>query len=191
MVLPDERTLAPLEAKLSGSVLVSEATAVQRTVTTLPDWFSNDSEPTGALCSRMGLTFSGISVGQYLLLFGRFVDAEWLFIEIVAGGGKGARAASHANVAELAATALAFQVVDVAQLIEYHRVFPDIGERLLFQIPGQSRQISTGINLALMRNETDGGSGQASLGHGVHVGRMSARMSHGLADAMRFQFDAG
>src|ERR1700674_3342370 len=47
----------------------------------------------------------------------RLVDAERLLVEIVAGGGIGTRAASHADVAELAAAALAFQVIDIAQLI--------------------------------------------------------------------------
>src|ERR1035437_9676994 len=72
----------------------------------------------------------------------RFVDAEWLLIEIVAGSRISTRAATHANVAELAAAALALQVVGIAQLIEHHRTLPDVGERLLFQIPCQGRQVS-------------------------------------------------
>src|ERR1700674_284626 len=84
----------------------------------------------------------------------RLVNAERLFIQIVACGGKSARAASHTDIAKLAAAALAFQIVDVAQLIEYDRVLPDVSERLLFQVPRQSRQISARINFALIGNET-------------------------------------
>ena len=58
----------------------------------------------------------------------RLVDAERLLIEIVAGGRIGTRTAAHADIAELAAAAFAFQIVDVAQLIEHDRVFPDVGE---------------------------------------------------------------
>src|SRR5580693_8810527 len=81
----------------------------------------------------------------------RLVNAERLLVEIVPGRGVGARAAAHANVAELATAALALQVVDVAELIEHYRIFPDVGERLLFQVSCQGRQISTGIDLSLMR----------------------------------------
>src|ERR1700674_734160 len=69
----------------------------------------------------------------------RLVDAERLLVEIVAGGCIGACAATHANVSELTASALPLQVVDIAQLIEHYRVLPDIGERLLSQIPCQGR----------------------------------------------------
>ena len=58
----------------------------------------------------------------------RLVDAEWLLIEVVAGSGVGAGAASHANVSEFAAATLALQIIDIAQLIEHYRVFPDVGE---------------------------------------------------------------
>ena len=44
----------------------------------------------------------------------RLIHAEWLLGQEVAGGGEGASAASHADVAEFAATALPFQVVVVA-----------------------------------------------------------------------------
>src|SRR5580700_6687553 len=120
----------------------------------------------------------------------RLVDAERLLVEIVPGGGIGARTATHADIAELATAALALQVVDVAELIEHHGVFPDVCERLLFQVSCQCRQISTGIDLALMRDETHRGSSQASLGHGVHVGGMSSRVSDCMSDPMRLQFDA-
>src|SRR5271165_63115 len=121
----------------------------------------------------------------------RFVDAEWFLIQIISGGGIRARAAAHADVAELAAAALSLQIVNIAQLVEDERVLPNVGERLLAQIPRQCRQVATGIDLAPMRNETYCGSGQASLGHGVHIGGMSARMSHCLADALRLQLDSG
>ncbi len=43
------------------------------------------------------------------------INAEWLFVEIVAGGRVGAGAATHADVAKLAAAAFALQVVGIAQ----------------------------------------------------------------------------
>src|SRR5271165_3460755 len=131
--------------------------------------------------------------GDLLLQAGRtrFVNAERFLIEIVASGGVSASAASHANVAKLAATALSLQVVDIAELIEYHRVLPDLSERLLSEISGQGRQISTGIDFALMRDETHRGSGEAALGHGVHVGRMRSRVSDCVSYSMWLQFDAG
>src|SRR5208337_4623153 len=121
----------------------------------------------------------------------RLVDAERLFIEIIAGSGKGAGTTTHANVAEFAAAAFPLQVVDIAQFIKHHRVLPDLGKGLLPQISCQGWQVSAGVDLTLMRDETDRGSGQASLGHGVHVGRMRSRMSHCLSNTMRLQFDAG
>src|SRR5271169_165389 len=57
----------------------------------------------------------------------RLVDAERLLIEIVAGGSVSACAATHANIAELAAAAFPLQVVDIAQFVEHHRVLPDVG----------------------------------------------------------------
>ena len=99
----------------------------------------------------------------------RLVDAERLFSEIVAGCRISACAATHANIFELAAAAFSLQILAVAEFVEHYRIFPDVGESLFSQIPRQSRQISTGIDLALMRNETHGGSGQASLGHSIHV----------------------
>src|SRR5215471_1926284 len=56
------------------------------------------------------------------------VHAEGLLVEIVAGGGKGAGAASHADVAELAAATLPFQILGIAQFIEDGGVVPNVGE---------------------------------------------------------------
>ena len=75
-------------------------------------------------CHRRAILFQTFGVW--------FVNAEWLFLEIVAGGRISAGPAAHADIAELAAAALAFQVVDIAQFVEDYRVFPDFGKRLLF-----------------------------------------------------------
>lgn len=120
----------------------------------------------------------------------RLVNAERFLVEIVAGGSVGTRAATHTDIAKLAAAAFSLEIIDIAKLIKHHRVFPDICERLLFQIASQRRQVSTGINFALVRDETNGGSSQASLGHGIHVRRMSSRVTHCVPDPMRFQFDS-
>src|SRR5579872_3570797 len=111
------------------------------------------------------------------------VNTERFLVEIVASGSVGARAASHADVAKLAATAFSLEIIDIAQLIEHHRVFPDLGERLPFQIPSQCRQVSAGIDFTLMRDETNGSSGQAPLGHGIHIRRMSSRMPDCVPDS--------
>ena len=75
------------------------------------------------------------SDGLFLLRFeiphARFVDAEWFLVEVVARGGECACAASHANVAELAAAALTFQIVGVAESIENCGMFPNVGKALL------------------------------------------------------------
>ena len=109
------------------------------------------------------------------------IHAERLLGQEVAGGGVGARAAAHADVAEFAAAALAFEVVVVAQLLEDLRVVPDFGEALLAQVAGQRRQIAAGENFAFVREEANAGSRQAAFGHGVHVAGMSAGMS-GVSD---------
>jgi len=119
------------------------------------------------------------------------VHAERLFVEIVACSSIGACAASHANVAELAAAAFSFEIVRVAQFVEHDRVFPDLGERLLSEIARQGRQISAGVDFALMRDETDRCASKASFGHGIHVGRMRSRMSNWMTVSLRLQFDAG
>ena len=70
---------------------------------------------------------SSLAGGSFLLhrllrfqgLAARLVDAEGLFVEVVSGGGEGAGAAAHADVAEFAAAALPFQVARIAQLLEY------------------------------------------------------------------------
>src|SRR5512142_2587937 len=95
------------------------------------------------------------------------VDAERLFGEEVAGGGEGAGAAAHANVAELAAAALPFQVVGLAPLAEDFGVVPDIGEGLLAQVAGDDWQISARKNFAFVRDKTDARSGEAAFGHGI------------------------
>jgi hypothetical protein len=82
------------------------------------------------------------------------VNAEWLLIQIISRNGEGSGAASHANIAKLAATAFSPKVVGIPQLIENQGVLPDVGECLFLQISGQRWQISTRINLSLMRNET-------------------------------------
>src|SRR6266542_5831290 len=95
----------------------------------------------------------------------RLIDAEWLFGHVISIGGIGASAASHADVAELAAAALAFQLVDVAQVGKDRRVVPDVGKRLLAQVAGHCGQITARIYLTLERDEADAGPGQAALGH--------------------------
>src|ERR1035441_2412543 len=141
-------------------------------------------KPRRVLCASVVKGFSRSSLARdfrrrSILLFLqafrlRLVDAERFLIEIVAGSGKGAGAASHADVAELATSAFSFQVVGVAQFVEHYRVLPDVGERLLFQPPSQGGQVPAGTPLALRRKETHGGSGQTPFGHGVHVGGMRA-----------------
>jgi hypothetical protein len=71
------------------------------------------------------------------ILCSGFVHAERFFVHVVSRGGVGARAATHADIAEFATAALPFQVVDVAQFVEDHGVLPDVGEGLLLQVTGQ------------------------------------------------------
>ncbi len=80
----------------------------------------------------------------------RLVNAEWLLIEIVAGGGVGAGAAAHADIAEFAATAFAVEIVDVTQLVEDEGIFPDVGKALFLEIAGGGGKISAGVDLSLM-----------------------------------------
>lgn len=107
----------------------------------------------------------------------RLVHAEGLFGKKVAAGGKGARAASHADMAKFAAAALPFQVVIVTQLIEDHRVGPDVGKALLAQIASQRRQVAAGEDFSLMRDKAHARACKAAFGHGIHVAGMSPRMT--------------
>ena len=83
------------------------------------------------------------------------VDAEWLFVEEVSGCRESPRPATHADVAELAAAALSFQVVGSAQLLEYFRVLPYVGKVLRAQVTRNNRQISTGIDFSFVGNEAN------------------------------------
>src|SRR6516225_10285200 len=103
----------------------------------------------------------------------RLVHTEWLLRQVVSTGGVGASATSHADIPELAATTLPFQVPRVAKLMEHDRVLPDVREGLLAQVSGQGGQVATRIDLALVRHETDTGSRQTALGHRIHVAWMA------------------
>jgi hypothetical protein len=105
------------------------------------------------------------------------VYTEGFLIEEVSGCGEGTRPASHADVAELAAATLTFEIAGVAKLVENDRVTPDIGEILFAQVASDDRKISAGINFALERDEADASSGEASLSSCIHVGGMAPGMS--------------
>src|SRR4029077_367426 len=121
----------------------------------------------------------------------RLVDAERFLVHKVAGSSVGTRAAAHADISEFAAAAPPFQAAGIAELVEDLRVLPNVGEGLLAQISGDHRQVTAGIDFALVRNETYSGSRQAALGHGIEVGRVTAGMSDGLAGSLGFQGDSG
>ncbi len=117
---------------------------------------------------------------------GRFglVDTEGFFGQVIAARGIRARATSHTDISELAAATLPCQVIGVAQFVEDFCIGPDICELFLAQVASDRRQIATRENFAFMRHEADTGSCQTSLGHCVHVVRISARMSSGMARRM-------
>ncbi len=119
------------------------------------------------------------SLHEFLAQLRRFrlVYAERLFVEIITGPSEGAGAASQADIAKFAAAALPFQVAGVAQLVEHGGICPNVSERLPTQIASDDRQVAAGVNLALVRNETNTGPGETSLGHGVHVMGMPAGMT--------------
>src|SRR5208337_2761994 len=99
----------------------------------------------------------------------RLVNAEGFFIQVVASGSKGPSAATHAEAAKLAVAAFPFQIIRVSQLLENAGILPNLGKRLPVEVSCQNRQISAGINLALVRNEADPRAGQAPLGNGIHA----------------------
>src|ERR1700733_607610 len=72
----------------------------------------------------------------------RLINAEWLFVQKISGGGERAGTAPHANVTKLAVTALPFQVVGVAQLLKHRCAFPNLGQTLVVKIPGQGGKIT-------------------------------------------------
>ena len=98
----------------------------------------------------------------------RLINAERFLVQIIAGGRERPRAATHANVAEFAAAALAFQVVAIAKLLKYRGVLPDFFQALLMEI-ARHRQITAGINFASIGDERHARAGQAAFGHGLHV----------------------
>lgn len=77
-----------------------------------------------------------------------FVNAEWFFVQIIAAGRVGPRAAPHTNITKLTIAALAFQIIRAAQLLKNRGAFPNLTERLLVEVARQDRQVSAGINLA-------------------------------------------
>src|SRR5450631_965719 len=81
--------------------------------------------------------FLGFSdFANHLVRGAGLVHAERLFRQEVARGRVGAGAASHANMAKLAATALPFQIVIVSQLVEDDGICPDVGKALFAQVAG-------------------------------------------------------
>ena len=123
----------------------------------------------------------------------RFVNAERLLGEEIAGGGKSARPASHTHVTKFAAPALPFQVVVVTQLVKYDRVGPDIGKTLFAQIASEGGQVTTRKDLSFVGDEAHTRTREAAFCHGIHIARMSAGVpcvSYGRP-AARLQRDAG
>ena len=59
----------------------------------------------------------------------RLIHTEGLFTHHVAGGRKRPRPATHTDIAEFAATALAFQIVRVAELLEHQDRLATTAER--------------------------------------------------------------
>jgi len=127
--------------------------------------------------SHLSSMLRGSGVADHLVRGAGFVNAERLFRQKIAAGGEGARAATHAHVTELATAALSFEVVIVAKRSKYGGIVPNLGKALLAQIAGKRRQITAREDFAFMRDETHTGAGQAALGHGIHVARMTARMA--------------
>src|ERR1035438_4377776 len=95
--------------------------------------------PNLGTCSTLSLDRGG---ANHLIRGARLIDTERLFRQEVTGGSVSPGAAAHADVAELAAAALPFQVVAVAQLGEDIGIVPDFSEALLAQITCDCRQIS-------------------------------------------------
>ena len=61
----------------------------------------------------------------------RLIDAKRLFLQVVAGGGKSAGAAAHADIAEFATAAFSLQVARIAELVKYRCALPYFGEGLM------------------------------------------------------------
>src|SRR5579884_719692 len=120
----------------------------------------------------------------------RLIDAEWLFIHEIASRGVSASATAHAHVAKFAAAAFTFQAIGVAELRKHYRIVPNICERLLAQVARERRKISAGINLALMRDETHAGTGQAAFRHRVHCFR-TAGVTTGMSMLLRSERNSG
>src|SRR5450755_582153 len=138
-----------------------------------PSWDPVEEEDS----NENSLFFGFSDFANHLVRGAGLVHAERLFRQEVASGGVGAGAASHANMAKLAATALPFQIVVVAQLVEDDGICPDVGEALLTEVAGDRGQVSAREDFALMRDEAHARSGEAALSHRVHVAGVAARMS--------------
>jgi hypothetical protein len=107
----------------------------------------------------------------------RFIYAERLFALPVAGHAVRPGSASIADKFELAAPALAFQHARVAQLGKQLGRFPDFLEALAAQVSGFQRQVAARLDYALVRDEADAGSGQATARHLIQIAWMAAGMT--------------
>src|SRR5215212_1986712 len=94
----------------------------------------------------------------------RRVVAVRLLREIVLRVSVGAGAAAHADFAELAAAALAFQVRFVPQVAEDRTPPPDLRQRRLFYIAGADREVTAREDFARVRDEAHGLPRQTALG---------------------------
>src|SRR6478609_576055 len=72
----------------------------------------------------------------------RLIYAEGFRSHKISSRCVGTRTASHAHMAELAASALPFQSIVVAKSMEDIGVLPDVRERLLAKISGKSWEVS-------------------------------------------------
>ena len=96
-------------------------------------------------------------LGHLSLKLLRFVNAKRLFRVEVAGDAKCTGSAAHADLLKFAIAALAFKVIEVAQVVEKFGIVPNFGEALVAQVAGfqekldaaPTRKITTPLVTAL------------------------------------------
>ena len=77
--------------------------------------------------------------------------------------GIGPGPAAAADVEELALAALALVALEITQLPEKGRIFPDFPERGFFHIAGDAGKVGTGLDVAETVDQADGLGGDAAL----------------------------
>ena len=96
------------------------------------------------------------------------IDAEGFLGHIIPGQPVSSGAAAEANSLEFTEPTLSLQFIDVAEMLKNLSALPNVSKRLPRNVSGRHRQVTTGEDVAAVRDKADPRSGQTASGHCVH-----------------------